>query len=35
MLEQCMLCQHNCKVNRKGGQIGRCKCNDKIKVALV
>ena len=35
MLEQCMLCPHNCKVNRLNGQIGRCKCNDKIKVALV
>ncbi len=35
MLEQCMLCPHNCKVNRKDGQTGRCKCNDKIKVALV
>ena len=34
MLEQCMLCPHNCKVNRLNGQIGRCKCNDKIKVAL-
>lgn len=35
MLEQCMLCPHNCKVNRLNGQIGRCKCNDKIKIALV
>ena len=34
MLEQCMLCPHNCKVNRLNGQIGRCKCNDKIKIAL-
>ena len=34
MLEQCMLCPHNCKVNRLDGQIGRCKCNDKIKIAL-
>ena len=34
-LEQCKICPHNCKVNRKKGQIGRCKCNDKIKVALV
>ena len=30
-----MLCPHNCKVNRLEGQIGRCKCGDKIKVALV
>jgi putative pyruvate formate lyase activating enzyme len=35
MLEQCTLCPHNCKVNRLKGQIGRCKCNDKIKIALV
>ena len=35
MLEQCMLCPHNCKVNRLNGEIGRCKCNDKIKIALV
>ena len=35
MLKQCMLCPHNCKVNRANGEIGRCKCNDKIKIALV
>lgn len=35
MLEQCTLCPHNCKVNRLDGQIGRCKCSDKIKIALV
>ena len=35
MLEQCMLCPHNCKVNRLNGEIGRCKCNDKIKIALI
>ena len=35
MLEQCVLCPHNCKVNRLEGQIGRCKCNGKIKIALV
>ena len=34
MLENCRLCPHNCKVNRKIGQIGKCKCDDKIKVAL-
>ena len=33
-LEQCKLCPHNCKVNRLNGEIGRCKCTDKIKVAL-
>ena len=34
MIEQCKLCPHNCKVNRKNGEIGRCKCKDKIKIAL-
>lgn len=34
-LEKCQICPHNCKVNRAQGQIGRCKCNDKIKIALV
>lgn len=35
MLEQCTLCPHNCKVNRANGEVGRCKCADKIKIALV
>ena len=35
MLEQCSLCPHNCKVNRKNGKIGRCRCDNKIKIALV
>ena len=35
MLEQCVICPHNCKVNRQNGEIGRCKCSDKIKIALV
>ena len=34
-LENCQICPHNCKVNRENGKIGRCKCNDKIKIALV
>lgn len=34
MLESCMLCPHKCGVNRKIGNIGRCKCNNFIKVAL-
>lgn len=34
MLEKCELCPHRCKVNRKEGKIGRCKCDDKIKIAL-
>ena len=35
MLKECKLCPHNCKVNRENGEIGRCKCNDKIKIALI
>ncbi len=38
MLEQlieCNICPHKCKVNRLEGKSGRCKCNDKIKNALV
>ncbi len=35
MLEQCMLCPHNCKVNRLNGEVGRCRCSNKIKIALV
>ena len=34
MLEKCELCPHMCKVNRKQGKIGRCKCDDRIKLAL-
>ena len=34
MLEECTLCAHRCKVNRLNGQKGRCKSNDKIKIAL-
>lgn len=33
-LQNCTICPHRCKVNRLDGQIGRCKCNDKIKIAL-
>ena len=35
MLESCTICPHNCKVNRLAGFKGRCKCDDKIKIALV
>ncbi len=31
---KCEICPHKCKVNRLEGKIGRCKCNDKIKIAL-
>ena len=34
-LEKCTICPHMCKVNRLSGSIGRCKCTDKIKIALV
>ena len=34
MLEKCNICPHNCGINRKNGQIGRCKSTDKIKIAL-
>ena len=34
MLENCMLCPHKCGINRIEGHQGRCKCDDKIKIAL-
>lgn len=34
-LIECKVCPHKCKVNRLEGKSGRCKCNDKIKIALV
>lgn len=33
-LESCNICPHKCRVNREAGQIGRCRCDDKIKIAL-
>lgn len=33
-LRECRLCPHNCKVNRKNGEFGRCKANAKVKIAL-
>ena len=33
-LKQCKICPHNCNVNRLNGKIWRCKCADKIKIAL-
>ena len=33
-LQQCEVCPHRCKVNREEGQSGRCRCDDKIKIAL-
>ena len=34
MLENCMLCPHKCGVNRIEGKKGRCKCDNKLKIAL-
>lgn len=33
-LSSCTLCPHMCKINRLENKIGRCGCNDKIKIAL-
>ena len=33
-LEKCSLCPHKCNINRKIGQVGRCKSSDKVKIAL-
>lgn len=33
-LISCTLCPHNCKVNRLEGKKGRCRCDDKLKIAL-
>ncbi|MGN1300559.1 MAG: radical SAM protein [Clostridia bacterium] len=33
-LESCEACPFKCKVNRLNGQIGKCKCNDKVKIDL-
>ena len=34
MLENCTLCPHKCGINRIEGHQGRCKCDDKLKIAL-
>ena len=33
-LKKCQICPHRCGINRESGQIGRCRCSDKIKIAL-
>ena len=33
-LKKCMLCPHMCKVDRLSGCKGRCRCDDKVKIAL-
>ena len=35
MIEQCEICPRKCRVNRKIGEKGYCRCDDKIKLALV
>ena len=34
MLEKCVICPHNCGVNRLDGQVGRCKSRDTVKISL-
>lgn len=34
-LDYCTICPHRCKVNRNNNQLGRCKSNSNIKIALV
>lgn len=33
-LSSCEMCPHKCKVNRNSNQLGRCKANSKVKLAL-
>lgn len=33
-LTKCEICPHNCKVNRLEKNTGRCRCDDKVKIAL-
>jgi putative pyruvate formate lyase activating enzyme len=33
-LIECKICPHKCSVNRLNGEIGRCKCNSEVKIAL-
>ena len=35
ILENCTLCPHECKVNRKNGKIGRCKSKDTVKLPYI
>ncbi|MBS5857399.1 MAG: radical SAM protein [Clostridium sp.] len=34
ILAKCEICPHKCKINRETGNVGRCKANDKVKIAL-
>ncbi|MBP3503221.1 MAG: radical SAM protein [Clostridia bacterium] len=33
-LKLCNICPHRCRANRLDGKMGRCKCDDKVKIAL-
>ena len=33
-LKECKICPHKCGADRLEGNLGKCKCNDKVKVAL-
>ena len=33
-LDKCLVCPHQCGVNRNSGEIGRCKSKDTVKIAL-
>ena len=33
-LENCTICPHQCGINRKKGQLGRCQAKDTVKIAL-
>ena len=34
ILDKCMICPHNCEINRNDGQVGRCKSKNTIKIGL-
>ena len=34
ILSECILCPHNCKVNRLNGEVGRCRAGKNVKIAL-
>ena len=34
ILENCILCPHKCRVNRKNGELGRCRAGEKVRIAL-
>ena len=33
-LKECKICPHKCKVNRLQNELGRCKCNNDVRIAL-